>query len=899
METGAPAEVLEENIALAALENRLFGRGRRWVALSRYVIFQRIGTGGAGLVYQAYDPELDRKVAIKILHTRGTRGRKGAARLMREAQAMARLSHPNVIAVHDVGHYTEADLGFESGSAPAELEIPPRGVFLVMELVPGTDIASWLEGRRRSWREIVAVFVQAGRGIAAAHLAGLVHRDFKPGNVLVGDDGRVRVLDFGLARTLDSIDVTPRPGAAERGSKQPAKGEPAPAGEQPAPLSTGPAVLEGMLRSPVTQDGAVLGTPAFMAPEQHEAADVDERTDQFSYCAALYSALVRASPFSGDSLEELAEAKRQGRLRPPPADARVPRALLRVLRRGLQPDPSQRYPSMSHLLDDLQRVGWTRRRWAAGVAVAVVGGAALVFSLVGGAEDPCGGGRDQLAGIWDRPTRVAVQRAFAAADAPFSKAAWDTARKELDAYATRWERGYREACEATHLRHEQSEQMLDLRMACLQRRLREIEGVTEAFREADRRVLANAVRAVKALTPLDRCDDVEALASRVPPPADPEDRRRVDEQFERLNMARALSYAGRWERAAEIAEGISTEARQLSYAPLLAAARYQLGIALMGRGEHKRAEQALLEAIWAAEESRHEELAADAWIELVWLVGVDLKDPERGHFLAGFAAAALRRLGEDAARTARFEHNLGGVYYAEQRYKHALEHYGRALKIQSLVLGDDDPAVAQTHSHMCNAFMFSGRRARARPHCEESLAMRRRLLGDMHPYVAASLNNLTQLTRMESGPEAALPHAERAMATVEQAVGPEAVIAAELLAQTQHELENHRGELRARQRKAEVLAELYGEEDPRVRKAREAVELGRLRTLVMESSRRTAMVARLSASSLPTLPAWPRTLSSSRFGIVVMSCLISSMSSRLALAFQPCTSTPRLQPLSV
>jgi tetratricopeptide (TPR) repeat protein len=417
-----------------------------------------------------------------------------------------------------------------------------------------------------------------------------------------------------------------------------------------------------------------------------------------------------------------------------------------------------------------------------------------------------------------------VHKAFADADAPFSQAAWEVARKELDDYAARWERGYREACEATHLRHEQSEQMLDLRMACLQRRLREVEGVTEAFREADRGVLANAVRAVKALTPLDRCDDVEALASRVPPPADPEERRRVDEQFERLNLARALSFAGRWERAAAIAEEIGIKAEHLGYTPLLAAARYQLGIARMGRGEHEGAEEALLEAIWAAEESRHEELAADAWIELLWVVGVDLKDPERGHFLAGFASAALRRLGEDAARTARFEHNLGGVYYSEQRYDDALEHYGRALKIQSLVLGDDDPTVAQTHSHLCNAFMFSGRRGRARPHCEESLAMRRRLLGDMHPHVAASLNNLTQLTRLESGPEAALPHAQRAMAMVEQAIGPEAVIAAELLALTQHELGNHREELRARTRKAEVLAELYGEEDPRVRRAREAVE---------------------------------------------------------------------------
>jgi tetratricopeptide (TPR) repeat protein len=460
--------------------------------------------------------------------------------------------------------------------------------------------------------------------------------------------------------------------------------------------------------------------------------------------------------------------------------------------------------------------------------VAALGVTALAVSLVGGADDPCSGGKDQLAGIWDRPTRAAVQKAFTEAGAPFAEAAWEVARRELDTYATRWERGYREACEATHVRHEQSEQMLDLRMACLQRRLREIEGVTQAFREADRGVLANAVRAVKSLTPLELCDDVEALASRVPPPTDPEVRRRVDEQFERLNMARALSYAGRWQRAAEIAQAVGAEAERLGYKPLLAAARYQLGMALMGRGEHEAAEQALLEAIWGAEESRHEELAADAWIELVWVVGVDQEDSERGHLLAGFAGAALRRLGEDAVRTARFEHNLGGVYYAQQRYEHALDHYGKALKIQTLVLGDDDPAVAQTHSHLCNAYMFSGRRAQARPHCEESLAIRSRLLGDTHPHVVASLNNLTQLTRLESGDQAALPHAQRAMAAAAGAVGPEAVIAAELLALTQHAVGNHRGELQAREHKVKVLAELYGEEDPRVRGAREAVKRTRM-----------------------------------------------------------------------
>src|SRR5690349_17448959 len=184
--------------------------------VGRFVVLQRLGEGGMGVVYTAYDPELDRKVAIKLLKS----AEEGHARLLREAQAMARLQHPNVIAVHDVG------------------TLPGNRVFVAMELVAGATLRGWLKAAPRAWREVIAIMRQAGVGLAAAHDAGLVHRDFKPDNVLVGDDGRVRVMDFGLAR-LGAADPELSSGSHDTG-----------------PLST-----------PLTMAGTVVGTPAYMAPE--------------------------------------------------------------------------------------------------------------------------------------------------------------------------------------------------------------------------------------------------------------------------------------------------------------------------------------------------------------------------------------------------------------------------------------------------------------------------------------------------------------------------------------------------------------------------------------------------------------------------------------------------------
>ncbi len=299
----------------------------RGARLGRYTILEQLGQGGMGVVYTAYDPELDRRVAIKLVRTAGA---ESSARLLREAQALARLSHPNVVGVFDVGTFGEA-------------------VFVAMEHVDGVTLSAWLRDDRER-AQVVAMFTAAGRGLAAAHAAGLIHRDFKPDNVLVGKDGRPRVVDFGLARAAETV---------------------------PAPLegTVPPTAAVGDL----TATGAIMGTPAYMAPEQFLGVPADARTDQFSFFVALYEALYGQRPFEGETFASLSMNVSQGKVRPAPARTSVPQKLRAVLLRGLRPSPDARHPSMEAVLRALApfdlTAGQSRRNvilWTAGVSVALI-----------------------------------------------------------------------------------------------------------------------------------------------------------------------------------------------------------------------------------------------------------------------------------------------------------------------------------------------------------------------------------------------------------------------------------------------------------------------------------------------------------------------------------------------
>ncbi|HEX2691881.1 MAG TPA: protein kinase [Kofleriaceae bacterium] len=293
--------------------------------VGRYLVLSPLGAGGMGVVFAAWDPQLGRKIALKLLRSGLAGSSKDArARLRREAQAIAQLSHPNVVSVYDVGTTDDGDL------------------YIAMEFVEGDTLTTWLKKYPRTWREIIDVFLQAARGLLSAHGVGLLHRDFKPDNVLVGGDGRVRVTDFGLARSLlapeDAVYVKPEMAA---------------------------------LNSALTATGTVLGTPRYMPPEQLTGADPDARSDQFSFCVALYEALYGKHPLrDGTSVRMLEHGERA---LPPPEGTRLPAAIGRAVLRGLERDRAKRFPSMGSLIEELvQPPPRSPVRYARGAVAAAV-----------------------------------------------------------------------------------------------------------------------------------------------------------------------------------------------------------------------------------------------------------------------------------------------------------------------------------------------------------------------------------------------------------------------------------------------------------------------------------------------------------------------------------------------
>ncbi|HEY8377881.1 MAG TPA: serine/threonine-protein kinase, partial [Nannocystis sp.] len=373
--------------------------------IGRFVVLERLGAGGMGVVYAAYDPQLDRKVAVKLLLpslSGSDREDVARARLLREAQALARLSHPNVVAVYDVGTHAGQ-------------------VFIAMEFIAGESLTSWLKAEPRSVREVLAVFQDAGRGLAAAHRAGLVHGDFKPDNVLVDRAGRVRVVDFGLAFAQEETRTEEESPGALRSTLE---------------LSQLPA-----------RPGMLVGTPAYMAPEQFHGEPGSARSDQFSFCVSLYEGLYGHRPFAGDDVATLKRAVCLGAVPDEPRDRRLPPWLRRVLLRGLHWDAAQRFSDMDQLLAALARDPGRRWRRAGLTALAVLtlAGAAwgyrwAILREYEQRQGLCAAAAENLAGIWDHDRKDMVQKSFMATGVAYAADTWARVAARLDAHTAAWVR---------------------------------------------------------------------------------------------------------------------------------------------------------------------------------------------------------------------------------------------------------------------------------------------------------------------------------------------------------------------------------------------------------------------------------------------------------------------------
>lgn len=763
----------ESEQMLANLGQRLFGLTGEPIKLGRYTVLRRIGAGGMGVVYLGYDSELDRKIAIKLLRVRGGDGHGHAsARLVREARALARVDHPHVVAVHEVGAHDGA-------------------VYLAMDLVEGVTLDHWQRQRPHPWRTIVELYLQAGRGLAAAHAAGVIHRDFKPANVLVGPDdrggSRARVVDFGLARAADDLDD--------------------------APTSATP--HDGALTSELTATGALLGTPAYMAPEQLLGRRADARSDQFSFALALYEALCGQRAFAGDSLEALRDAVIAGHRRPPERRRKAPRWLHRLLDRALEVAPERRHPSMQVLLDQLARGLLRRRRLGLTLgALALALGAAFVGSHAAAPPALCARGADALASVWNDDARAAARAAFLATGKPFAAHAWSQTEAQLDAHASAWIAMYREACEATHLRGDQSSDVLDLRMRCLDRRRDELAALLGVYAEADALTVTHALEAADALTPVASCADLDVLASAHIVPEDPRLQAPVAELRGELARARALRHAGHYDDAFALTTDLDLRARALDYLPLRAESGLLLGSLQGLRGAATDAALTLDRAFLDALACDHPDVAAWSAISAAHVVGVVGHRGADGRRWGALAEPLLTRIGPDPRAAASLHTNLGNIDVMEGQHPAARARFEAAIAIAGAELGPDAIVIANSSANLATVYRRTGDYPEALAHYQRARQIFTARLGPSHPALATlgnntgvllqtmgdldgaarsyrdvlalagtslsaanptlghAHNNLAEVLLAQGQPAAALPHAEAAITVWSAAHGP-------------------------------------------------------------------------------------------------------------------------------
>jgi eukaryotic-like serine/threonine-protein kinase len=803
--------------------------------LGRYVLLEELGHGGMGVVWTAYDPKLDRKVAIKLLKG-SARTSLQQARFIREAQALAKLSHPNIVTVHDVD------------SQGAQL-------YMAMEYIDGQTLERWLR-TPRGWREILAAFDQAGQGLAAAHAAGITHRDFKPSNVLVAEDGRIKVLDFGLAKHMDhgppSDALDPRPIDAEEADAEAEEVDP------PEHHGAGiMAVIESSAHQKLTKVGRLVGTPAYMAPEQHvpDANTVGAWTDQFSFAVALYEALFGVLPFEGRDPYEVCENVRAGRFREPRREGPVPGWVLRVLQRALRYEPEQRYPSMPALLAALRADPARRRR----LRLAYAGGAVLLGLVVWvvarptpEAEPPprpCRGASERLVGVWDDHNRVAVERGLLATRRTFAA---DTAARvttELDRYAEAWVAQHTAICEATRIHGEQSEALLDVRMTCLDRRRSELGALVAVLATPEDRTVATAVAAVAGLRRPEPCAAAQpGVESDLP--VEPARRHELFALQARIDDAGALLAAGRHAEARDRAGAAGRSAAEAGFLRLLAQARVIEGTAHERLGELGPAQDRLREGIAVASEVADVRTEFDGWIDLLFVAGVLLDEPERAADWQFAAENALRRAGSPKDLEFELALTTGGVLLAENRLEDAARVGEAALRSALEANGSGSVQHAQA---LGNLGIVAAKRSEwdlAERRLRESHQLHEQLLGADHPQVASDRMNLANVLLQrakdldEAGASAAYDQAEQlyaqVVATHERNDGPSSKSVARALAMLGL-LQINRGKLeQARSTHERVLRSLRALPDAEDDLASALVNLGKLERLEQHHDRAEA-----------------------------------------------------------
>ncbi len=563
--------------AHASARERLFGEPAPPIRIGRFIVLERIGQGAMGVVFAAYDPELDRKVAIKVLIERDNEAPE-ANRVAAEARAMARLSHPNVVHVYEVGQHNGR-------------------LFIAMEFIRGVSLRQWLTDPR-SIADRLGACLQAGRGLAAAHAAGVTHRDFKPENIIVGDDGISRVLDFGLAKPTDLPSTDP----------------------------TGASNSRPDTRAMVT--ASVHGTPGYIAPEVLRGAPASARSDRFSLAVTVWEALTGQLPFGGATTEARLSRTLRGRI---PDDApRPPARIERVLRRELE---GTGFATVEELLAALARdPGPVRLRRAMILIAATTLASAYI---AGGRWDreaapepaaPCGGATEIFDRTWAAADRAQATQTLAKLG-EYGRVAAPRVAGAIERFASEWIEGHHDACMARE-RGELTDDLVDRRMTCLDRHRSALAALREVIDTAESGELAALTIAAEGLPRPSDCGELDRLEQQNA--AIPADVKPLAHEIARANMAyrsgRTLTLRAR-------VDELIAAAREAGHPSLLAKLLYLDGLMRIDAEDDTGAKISLLEATKVAFAAGEETLALQAWSNRVWVQAIagdsdDFPSPE-------------------------------------------------------------------------------------------------------------------------------------------------------------------------------------------------------------------------------------------------------------------------------
>jgi tetratricopeptide (TPR) repeat protein len=711
----------------------------------RYQLRDELARGGGGRIVLAYDRRLGRTVALKEPLASDPRGE----RLVREAKVMARLEHPAIVPVHDIG--TRAD------------GVP----FYAMKLLGGRTLrdriseAADFEQRIALLPSVIAI----ADAMAYAHSEGVVHRDLKPANVIIGEFGETAVIDWGLAKQV---------GEAGGGGRIDEVGD-------------------AVVADSVTRSDAVVGTPAYMPPEQAVGDPVSARADVYSLGALLYHVLAGAPPYRGADAASVVAALLAG---PPPplgeVEPRVPADLAAIAAKAMARQPADRYPTARELAEDLRHYqagrlvaahhysAWARvRRWARGrraglvaaVAVLVAAGAVFLWWRSRGedAEARCGRAGDPIAALWNPARASAARAAVLASGAPQAPAVWASVERMIDGWSSGWRSARVEACRDTMVHGQQSTEAMDLRMACLDRRLDHMNATLGLMDQVDRDQVDGLLRATAALPGFDECEDVEALRAALPLPDDPAVRARIEALLPRLAAVRAQVRAGDYAPARATVDEILPEARRLGWPMLIARAEWALGDVASDEGKTEEAIAALTRAELAADAARDDRVRAWAMFERLDMYTAS-HNPEAGPLLQRLEAV-VARVDDVDARIALLDQQAAVADGAE-RHDEAIAKHEEALALIRLHDPDDLYGQATALGSLGMLYRDTYQNDKAEHYVRQSIALFEQMYGKLHPRVAASMGDLGTIVYQRDGGEKALPYFQQALETVERFHGP-------------------------------------------------------------------------------------------------------------------------------